>query len=86
MAEKLTGYEGIGSDWLMSKKLVICNGKRLSVYDLEDQPLMVLETTQGPIKHHGHHIMSNDEARNCVRTYLQSGFVQVTGKAVKAKT
>lgn len=67
----------------MNKKLIVSNGKRLSVYDI-DQPLMVLETMQHPLKHNGYHILDNDQARECIRTYLHSGYVQITSKAAKA--
>jgi hypothetical protein len=67
---------------MSQQKLLISNGKQLRIYDL-DQPLMVIETIQHPLKHNGYHIMANDQARDCIRNYLQTGLVQIVSKAKK---
>jgi hypothetical protein len=61
-------------------KLLVSNGKRLSVYDI-GEPLMVIEARGCPLKDNGYKIMSNDEARARIRQYLQAGTIEIVKKA-----
>lgn len=54
-------------------KLVRCNGFMLSVWDVVDEPLMQLVAGEAPIKAHGWHLLSEDDARELLRRVLREG-------------
>lgn len=54
-------------------KLIHCNGKVLSAYDISDEPIMTLRAGSVPIKFNGYRIMQDDEAREMLKDFIRFG-------------
>lgn len=56
-------------------KLLVCDGRNLTVYDLGPIVMRVVARDY-PIKLHGHRVLSDNDARATVKAILATGFYE----------
>jgi len=54
-------------------KLIYSNGKVLKVYEINEQPLLIIQMRDIPIKINGYQIIDDDSAREKLKDLLRTG-------------